>query len=63
MQVERDGLQKKLAATAKQNSDASSRAATALHQVDAAGRDQKRMAAEVERLTSVVHSQSLRLQK
>lgn len=56
-------MQKKLAATAKQNNDASSRAATALHQVDAVGRDQKRLAAEVERLTSVVHSHSVRLQK
>lgn len=63
LQVERDGLQKKLAAVAKQHSDASSRAATAQHQVDAVGKDQKRLAAEVERLSSVVHSHSVRLQK
>jgi hypothetical protein len=63
LQVERDGLQKKLASVAKQHSDASSRAATAQHQVDAVGKDQKRLAAEVERLSSVVHSHSVRLQK
>ncbi len=63
MQVERDGLQKKLAAAVKQQSEANSRAATALHQVDAVGKDQKRLAAEVERLSSVVHSHSVRLQK
>lgn len=62
-QAERDGLQKRLLATQKQHNDASSKAATAVQQVDAAGRDQKRLAAEVERLSSVVHSHSVRLQK
>jgi hypothetical protein len=62
-QAERDGLQKRLLATQKQHNDASSKAATAVQQVDAAGRDQKRLASEVERLSSVVHSHSVRLQK
>lgn len=63
LQAEKDGLQKRLASTAKQQTDAASRAATAVQQADAAGRDQKRLAAEVERLSSVVHSHSVRLQK
>jgi uncharacterized protein YlxW (UPF0749 family) len=62
-QGEKDALQKRLASTVKQHADAASRAATAVQQVDAAGRDQKRLAAEVERLSSVVHSHSVRLQK
>lgn len=62
-QAERDGLQKRLQATQRQHNDASSKAATAVLQVDAAGRDQRRLAAEVERLSSVVHSHSVRLQK
>lgn len=62
-QAERDGLQKRLASTTRQHTDAASRAATAVQQVDAAGRDQKRLAGEVERLSSVVHSHSVRLQK
>lgn len=63
LQAERDGLQKRLASTVKQHTDAASRAATAVQQVDLAGREQKRLAAEVERLSSVVHSHSVRLQK
>lgn len=63
LQAERDILSKKFAATSKQLTESTSRAANAAAEVQAAGKEQRRLQAEVDRLSSVVHSHSIRLQK
>ncbi|KAF8065453.1 hypothetical protein HT031_003054 [Scenedesmus sp. PABB004] len=62
-QAERDALSKRLAATARQLAEANGRAAAADAGADAGRKEAARLAAEVERLSSVAHSQALRLQK
>jgi hypothetical protein len=62
-QAERDGLHKRLGSTTKQQSEAAGKAAAASAQADALVQEQQRLKSEVERLSSMLHSHSLRLQK
>jgi hypothetical protein len=56
LQAERDGLSKRLTTANKQLCEATSKA-------DTASKEQQRLQAEVDRLSSIVHSHSVRLQK
>jgi hypothetical protein len=63
LQTERDGLSKRLAAASKQLAESNSKAACASLESQTVNKEQRRLQAEVERLSSVVHSHSVRLQK
>ncbi|WIA16708.1 hypothetical protein OEZ85_013363 [Tetradesmus obliquus] len=63
LKTERDGLSNKLAATTKQLAESNGKAACASLEAQNVNKGQRRLQAEVERLSSVVHSHSVRLQK
>lgn len=56
-------MSKKLAATTKQLAESNGKAACASLEAQNVNKEQRRLQAEVERLSSVVHSHSVRLQK